>query len=225
MTLQEVLTNGDSFATTLLVALIDRYGTDCIEWDPLTLKLQIKEDLGLEITDSINDRIQAACALLQSDLFFLDFAAFNNTCNSFSFTKVSENYLYPADIDNCAWGCVEAKMLLGEDYNPEAFSPEIASYVGLLLEDEGIYKPPSMLAFALYSETTGQRTQDAFVGDEIMFQLFWEEQQAKKDELEYATQERLLAVFNQLKSLKLKTKTNRLFLDSVISALSNMETA
>lgn len=200
-TIRKILEDKNTFATVLLTVLVDQYSTEFIEWDPTALALQLKDDFGVELSGMNNDRIQAACSLLTSDMFFEDPGTFISLCNAFSFDQVGGDEFIPADLDNCAWGCIEAKLMLGKDYSSKKFSSDIALYVGALLDQEGIYNPPTMLDFAIFPDSADQTATDRVASDPILYRVFWERQQETKNEIEAIIQSRLSILFTQLKNL------------------------
>ncbi len=204
MELAEYFTNKKSFATTLLTILVNEYGSEFMEWDPVATALQIKDDFGVDLAGSISDRIQAGTAVFVSNGFHTSFETYVTMCNAFSFELNFADNLVPADLDSCAWGCTEAKLLEGVEYDTEGFSQDIKKYVGYLLDAEGILKPPSVLNFASYPPQTLENTQNSMLNDEIMYKVFWEKQQEKKLELETGTQQRLADLFVQLQNLPIK---------------------
>jgi hypothetical protein len=162
--------------------------------------LEVKDDLGVQPSADLLDRIQAGSSLFTSNLFFLSLEAFSPICNALNFGPVTAQVLIPADLDDVLWGITEARMLVGTQ---DKFSHNIARYVGVLLQQEGIVKPPSVLSFAEYDPQGAINTQDAFLTDEVLYQVYWEEQQKQKDFLEELNKQKLLLLMQQLADLPL----------------------
>lgn len=217
-------TNKKTFTTTLLAILYDKYNAEFMEWDPIALALQIRDDFGVDVPSSINDKIQAGCTLFTSNAFHTNLETFSNICNVLNFELISNKHFIPADIEDCSWGCTEAKLLEGQSYDTDEFSENIKNYVGFMLNKEGLYKPPSMLKFANYPAKTLEDTQHAWADDEIMYGVFWDKQQEKKGELERLVQQRMSDLFAQLKNLPLK-RINSNFIGKVLAELHRSLTA
>lgn len=145
---KEAFLSSDSFGTTLLIAMFDTFGIECLKWEPETIELELKKYLQTDIPEQNLDRLQAAMSVLTSNLFFVSLEAFNVTCNSLNFSKVDGTTFIPADIEDIMWGITEVNLLLGADANKNEFSRDIQLYVGKVLESEGVLDPPSILAFA-----------------------------------------------------------------------------
>lgn len=145
---KDIFLSPDSFGTTLLIALFDSFGTECLQWEPETIELELNKLLGTDIPEENMDRLQAAMSVLTSNLFFISLEAFNLTCNSLNFSKMDGKTFIPADIEDIMWGITEVNLLLGADAKDNEFSRDIQLYVGKILESEGILDPPSILSFA-----------------------------------------------------------------------------
>lgn len=216
--IKEILTSEDTFTTILLTILMDKYGTDFMSWDPLTCTLQVQDDFQIELPLINQDKIQAGCTLFTTNLFHVSLESFSTICNTLSFVPMTPGTLLPPSIDECLWGCTEARLLEGPDYDQEGFSHNIASYVGQLLNEEGIYKPPSVLAFTEYPADV-QTNANNFLDDPTEFQSFWQRQRETQDKLEELTKIKLQELLQQLKELPLKDIRQ----DFVVGLLKSLE--
>jgi hypothetical protein len=188
-----------------MAILMNRYDTEFLEWDPITVNLQIRTDFGFEPNEMLQDKINAGSSILTTNLFHLSLEAFNTICNTLNFGVATSEIFLPADLDDVLWGVTEAYMLEGPELRDTVFSHNVGRYVGVLLSEAGIQKPPSVLQFAEYPEgeqlLTHSETLDS---DEPMFRAFWDKQQSERDELETINKNKLYALFNQLDSLPIK---------------------
>jgi len=203
-TAEDWLQDPSLFATCALALLIDRWGLDFVNWDPITVELELKADFGIDLDPGLQDRIQAASTVLTSDLFFVSPEAFAVTCDALNFGAPSSELLIPADLDDVLWGVSEVYLLLGSDRDRE-FSHGIARYVGALLSEAGIKKPPSVLEFAEYSEDETATETKTLESDDILFKAFWERQAEERQGLEAENNVKLMLLFRQLAGLPLKT--------------------
>jgi hypothetical protein len=88
-TLRKVLTNRNSFVTTLLTVLLDVWGTEALEWTPETIKMELEDDFGIKLPPVILDRIMAGIIILTTDEFYQslpDFIELTNVLNGHAST-------------------------------------------------------------------------------------------------------------------------------------------
>jgi hypothetical protein len=195
---KEILQDDKTFTTVILTILMDKYGTDFLYWDPVTVGLEIKSDFGFIPDRPLLDKIQAGTSILINDLFFKSLETFNTICNVLNIGVFSSELFMPATLDDCMWGCTEAKLMLGEDYTNK-FSHDIAGYIGLLLSNEGIYTPPQIVNFAEYP--TADNVEDIAFTDEVMYKVFWDRQNEAKEEADRILKNRLVTLLKQLEEL------------------------
>ena len=81
----EVFSRDDVFGTVMVTLLVSSYGAECLNWEPETLDLQIRNDFGVDMENRDADRLNAAVSVLTTDLFFLSLEGFCNVCNSLNF--------------------------------------------------------------------------------------------------------------------------------------------
>ena len=190
------------YTTSAIVLLSDEFGTEFMSWDPITTGMELENTYGFEPSSELQDRIQAGCTLFTSNLFHLSLETFAPVCNALNFGTVTSSSFLPPDLDDVLWGVTEARLLLGEVYDEQDFSHNIARYVGTLLSQGGIRKIPRLLQFAEMSE--GEDPDLEGTGDDPeMFQAFWDTQQAERDSLELDNRKQILLLMQQLQHLPL----------------------
>jgi hypothetical protein len=200
-TVADWLQDPATFTTPLLTILTDKFTTDFLEWDPLTINIEIKENFGVEPSEELLNKIQAGSSLFTTNLFYLSPETFGIICNTLNRGPTSSELFIPADLEDVMWGVAEAKLLAG-DLGDNKFSHSIARYVGYLLQEEGIYKPPSILSFAEYDEQQEARLQDNFTAeDPLLYTAFWDKQASQRDELERVNKLKFDEFFKQLSGL------------------------
>jgi hypothetical protein len=204
-TAEDWLRDPGLFATSAMALLMDRWGSEFIEWEPPTVEMELRADFGIEPSAGLQDRIQAASALLTSNLFFLSLESFAVICQALNLGTTATDMFIPPDLDDVLWGVSEAYVLLGDTAREEKFSHNIALYVGKLLDDAGIRKPPSILSFAEYPTEQASGSIEAAETDEVFFKSFWDAQEQERDALETENGIRLMLLFRQLASLPLKS--------------------
>lgn len=138
----------DAFGTTLVIAVIDDYGVEALNWEPETLAMELEARHG-DFPSVVFDRLCAAVNILTSNSFFTSLPAFNTICSTLAFQVPVVDQFIPSSLEEVVWGLTEARLLLGSEEEPDThFSRSIRIYVGKLLEDEGILNPPEILNFA-----------------------------------------------------------------------------
>lgn len=199
----EILQEPGTYATSALLILLDKFDMSIMEWDPVTLSMEIVANFGFEPSQGLLDRVNAASSLYTSNLFQLSLETFSAVCNSLNFGTVTSELFLPADLDDVLWGVTEAQVLMGEETDSTPFSHNIARYVGTLLIDEGVRRPPSILDFAEYPE----EERDELTGledDPDAFELYWQSQDEERNSLERINHAKLIALFQQIAELPLK---------------------
>lgn len=204
MTIKELNMDPEAFASCLILATLDKYGTDALGWEPETLRKQFELD-GCPLHEDNADKIMAVISLLNSDLFHVSLEGFNMVCRSLSGEGVDAEWFVPATVDQVAWGVLEARMIEGpEEFDAQGFSKDIELFTGMILADEGFSKAPSMLAFAIFDSAWEGRRAEALGGDPDMASAFEGRQNTEMDELEEEMTGRMRGLASQLKALELK---------------------
>lgn len=161
--LRELLTGDDVYGTTLLVWCEDTFGQehpDWKDWHPLTLQLEIKERLGVQLPSANFSRLMAAICVLTTDYFFKSLPRFIQLANILAGDDIAPGVYDPADAVECAWAVTEALLLSPpdeDDHNP--FADDIRRYIGAVLRDEGFTSAPDVLGIALDGPPAGQSDQ------------------------------------------------------------------
>lgn len=193
------------FGTSALAILLDKFGTECLEWDPTTLSLEMKGAFGSEPEEEVFDRIMATINVLTSNSFMVDVHAFMATCNTLNFGVTMSGLWVPADLDDVLWGVTEARLLLGDEFNEDEISHDVKRYVGVLLQQEGVKDIPRVLAFAEIDEDV-TKTYDEYDGDEIFNDVFTEDSQEDVEDLEVNNRKQLSALMKQLSQLPIQSE-------------------
>jgi len=207
-TASEILQAPDTFASTALALLVDEFGTECLEWDPATLELEIRDLYRFQPDTELLDMVNAAASLHASNLFQLSLETFAAICNALNRNVVTSEMFLPPDLDDVLWGVTEAKILLGDIYDETKFSHNISRFVGALLSSEGVRKPPALLAFAEYPEDFSEN-EDALADDPEAFELYWQSQSGDMEEMEAANAAKIRMLFKQLADTPLKNGSTK----------------
>lgn len=208
----------DAFATTLLVLTVDTYGTEALSWDPRTLRVEINDDFGIELSQANFDRLMVACNLLVTDDFYRSLPDFVLYCNILNGDVLDPRLWDPADSQEIAWGISEALIIEPPD-EEEPFSTEIRAYIGSVLDMEGIMNAPDILRVALRNADLTFNAQD-FSDDPVMFDAIFRFEQSKMVYVNSYVRSQLARLAEQLTSLPLRSGTTRDVVQRVMQALS-----
>ena len=201
----EILSDSSLYTTSILALLADRFGTEFFEWDPLTVDMELQVEAGIQPSPALLDKIQAGVSLFSTNLFFVSLETFGITCNTLNFGVTSSNIMVPADLDDVLWGVTEASILLGpEMYSKDEFSHNVAKYVGMLLSQDGIIKPPRMLDFAEIDKDLNIRADAAFDDDDTMREAYWRNQEMDNKMLDKVNYAKIMSLMTQLTKLPLE---------------------
>lgn len=198
---RNLLQNPEVFATTLVVLLLDRFGTEFLEWAPETIRLEIWDAFQAAIPQPNLDKIMAAITILTTDHFFKNLPRFIQLCNVLADDEFNPTIFNPADSMEMAWGITEALLLSPPDED-EPFTDEIRYYIGYVLAEEGIINPPDILQIAKYDNITDPLSVET--DDPAMYAGFYQKQQSVGDEIRETLREQLAQLFEQLELVPLQ---------------------
>ena len=141
-------TSPDSSATVLLAVAIDVLTPACLEWEPETIREQLKAQLGVTVAQREMDRFLALRAALVSDMAYQNVLVFHHTMNALNGSRIIFSAWEPVDLDELTWGLYELmlndKPESDEDW-ASRFSADVRRYVGVIAND-GRYAPGSLPA-------------------------------------------------------------------------------
>ncbi len=219
---RDLLTSRDTFATTMLVLVIDKYGTEALNWAPETLKLEIQDDFAIdELSKESFDRLMAAIQVVTSDDFYKRLPTFIFLCNVLSGSN--PDAFDPADARECAWAMTEAMLLSPPEQGDEnPYSAEIRYYLGAILDDEGIRDPPDLLRLGIRDTSTGHADfSDMSLEEPSMFAAEFQMQADKSREIKEMLQTLLRELFDQLEAIELVNGDSNKLLERVQGNLNS----
>jgi len=220
---KQIFLGRNSYALSLLATTLDHFGTECLDWDVVTLRMEIERDFDIKLPGYNEDRLNCAISLLTTNLFKVSVEHFFLTCSTLSRgVAVASSLTIPNSYD-IMWGITEANLIVGKDDSEENFSHDIARAVGVVLDSEGIYSPPNLLSFCEYKEGLLDSNFMALSQNESDYAFYYQNQATLKDNLNGAVKEHMLSLFTELRSLPLKNPDNT-FLDKVLTQLKSSPT-
>lgn len=203
---QRVWRDDNSFATTLLILFIDKYGTEAMTWDPMTIQSEVEQDFAVKLSRPIFDRLMAGISVLSTDVFFKSLPDFINLSNVLCGDTFDPTVFDPADAGECAWAMTEALMLSPpDDDDEEPFAPEIVDYLAEVIKSEGILTPPDILRLGLKDDAAKlmESVRYDYSDDPEMFNAIFDMEKSKTDDINLMVKERLSALVKQIESLPL----------------------
>jgi hypothetical protein len=168
--------NGEvkTFSTVLWSGLIKAYGVDCLNWDGVTIQMQIHDDFEIELKRSIYDQIMGLQTALTTDRFYKDVEAFDNIVGALTGLGADVDDEPPTVLD-VAWTVHEVRL----NDSKNLFVGDIKRYIRQILNDEGMSLAPETLAFVNNVMPGQQNNVDA-----TMVAGGWGEKQAKANEID-----------------------------------------
>lgn len=203
---KSVWQNENSFATTLLTLFIDTYGTEALDWDPLTIQSEIEQDFAVKLPRAVFDRLMAGIAVLSTDSFFKSLPDFINLCNVLNGDSFDPTTFDPADAGECAWAMTEALLISPpDDEEEEPFSQEIVDYIGEVIKSEGILTPPDILRVSLRKDAKDliEKVRYDFSDDPEMFNAVFDTEKSKTEDINSLVKNRLAELVRQLEAIPL----------------------
>jgi hypothetical protein len=192
-----------SFGTTLLVLFVDTYGTAGFDWLPETRLAEIEADFNVALPQANFDRLETAIKIVTGEDFYKSLPDFINFCNVLCGDILEPNQWNPADAGEIAWGVTEA-LLLSPPEEDEPFTDEIRAYIGKALDAEGIMQPPDVLRIAMRDSDPVATVSTDFSDDPEMFNMVYQFEQGKTDDINDDVRQSLQALSAQLDKLPLR---------------------
>lgn len=203
---RSVWTNENSYATVLLLCFIDIYGTEGLEWDPMTIRKEIEEDFGVKVPNKTFNKLMAGINIAATDQFYTSLPEFIDLCNILSGDVLDPRWFDPADPGECAWGITEALLISPPDQNEEnPFSPDIVGYIAETIKAHGIQNPPDVLKIGLKEDAKqiAENVAQTFSDDPEMYSAIWKVQQDKSEEIRRYVKDNLKNLLAQVEKLPL----------------------
>lgn len=129
----EMWQNPEADATVLNAMVISKYGEEALDWDPITLRMEIQEDFHVAPADEVMNKICAMQIVMSSSDFFERIDTFINVCNTLSEGDPFFEVFTPLETEEIAFAL--ATVAMNRDMRP--FNPTIRRYVKEVLKQDG----------------------------------------------------------------------------------------
>lgn len=210
-----------TYATVLLTLVVDVYGTECFNWDPETLQMELNDDYQMQIPQANFDRLMVAILMQGSPDFYKSLPDFIEYCNVLSGDSYDPGTWDPADTTEIAWGMSEAMLICPpDDGDDEPFTEEILAYIGAALSSEGIMTPPDILQLALRDSDPVAKVSTEYSDDPIMFNSIYDLESSKTESINVAIRSGLQRLSEQLDALQLRSGSTKGVVQQMLQALS-----
>ena len=188
----------ETFATVLLSGLLRMYGPELLNWDGITIQMQVKDDLNIDMPRRIYDQLMGLLSVLNTDAVYKEANVFDLAVSALNRQGLVFDNSSPAAKD-VAWAVAEISL---NDPNPVTRDPklpwgkQVQRYVRAILDDEGLTIPPQILSFA------DSRTPTLAAGDEPQdYAETWGVAQSRADEVDQVVENRFRILLQQLESI------------------------
>ena len=192
-----------TYATTLMVALLDELGTEFLSWEPETIRLEIQSAYGVEAHPICLDKIWAMITVLTTNQFWNNLDAFTHTCHALNGQLADFKNYDPAEVDEVCWAILEVSLMDPPD-KQDVMNPEIVEYIKLKLKDESFTRTPAMLKKFVGDVESPELIDSAMEADGIDTKSHWDSQTKRCLLLDQEMQFKLSALIQQVVGLPLQ---------------------
>jgi hypothetical protein len=199
--LQRHFLDPESYTFTLIACFLEIYGTEAVSWSPLTIDMELTQDVG-DVPRENFDKLQTAIFLLTSNSFFVSVADFARTCCVLAGHSFNPNSIILPDCVDLAWGITEGMLICPpEEEDKEPFSAEILGFIGACLSQEGILNAPDVLRIGTRDKDLANQARLNFSDDPEMFGAVMGVDKLKGEDITKTVEAKLQQLLRQLVDL------------------------
>lgn len=130
---REMWENPEADATVLNAMVLSKYGEEALEWDPITIQMEIQDDFGVTPASECMDKICAMQIVMGTGDFFQRVDAFRNIVNTIANGQPFFQTFTPLQAEEIALAIATVGM--NRDMIP--FAPAVQELVRLSLKGDG----------------------------------------------------------------------------------------
>ena len=130
---REMWENPEADATVLNAMVLSKYGEEALDWDPLTIQMEIQDDFGVSPASEVMDKICAMQIVMGTGDFFGRVDAFRNVTNTIANGQPFFQTFTPLQAEEIAIAIATVGM--NRDMIP--FAPSVQELVRLSLKGDG----------------------------------------------------------------------------------------
>jgi len=171
--------------------------------------MEVSDNFQAKVPEANWGKIWSLIVALTTNQFYVSTEVYRATCEALSGGNPDFSMFSPSDPEELAWGVTEVVLNDPPDKEPgnNDFSSEVCTYTGLILEQNGIYKPPAPLIFARYPRGNPIMDQETmFSNDPAMFAASYQNQQTLKENIENFVRARAAELQAQLDAVPLNNR-------------------
>ena len=142
--LATLLSQPATYGSVAFIGLCDLFEPEWLQWDPKTVQLEIKDELGVIIEPDMFDKVMAARQVVTSDNYLKELPAFITIANALNGDGVDTPVAQPIDPADLCWAVLEMALLYPPSLS-ETFSDEIIGYIEESLKWQGVRGTPHIL--------------------------------------------------------------------------------
>lgn len=197
----KVFEDPSSYASTLLVAAMDIFETaEFLNWDPESVKADLRDSISVTLPQRASDRMQALILALTTDQFYRSLESYIAICNALTGAGADFRSFDPATVEEMAWAVTEIR--LNEDKMPSDYSDEIKTYVGIEAAREGFGELPPVLKFGYFDDHYAKASESA--NDPDMFAAYFTGSKAEVAAIVDNVNSRKLEMLTQIARMPLR---------------------
>lgn len=130
---REMWENPEADATVLNAMILTKYGEEALDWDPLTIQMEIQDDFGVTPASACMDKVCAMQIVMGTANFFQRVDAFRNIVNTIANGEPFFQTFTPLQAEEIA--IAVATVGMNRDMLP--FAPAVQELVRLSLKGDG----------------------------------------------------------------------------------------
>lgn len=130
---KQAIESSETLGTVIHAIVLQQYGQDVYDWDPLTVALELRDDFQAEIHSQTLDRWSAMQVVMVNDAFFKKMDAFLGISNTLAEGLPFFDMFNEVTTEEAAWAVTEVS--LNRELLP--FSYAVRKYIKLILDNDG----------------------------------------------------------------------------------------
>ena len=130
---REMWENPEADATVLNAMVLSKYGEDAIDWDPITIQMEIQDDFGVTPASEVMDKICAMQIVMGTGDFFRRVDVFRNIVNTIANGQPFFQTFTPLKAEEMA----VAIATVGMNRDMLTFAPSVQELVRLSIINDG----------------------------------------------------------------------------------------
>lgn len=154
----QILEDQNIPSVILLGVVLNKLGSDAIDWDPITIDSEVKEEFNVSLTHLQFNKLMAAIDVLHNDNFESKWFVFDKICKTFSNLYVDYETLDDSQLEYIVLGVLEAGLIRGETIE---FTDEVKAYMGRIFRDFGFVNAPTLFPFAIMPHSEDKLDEDS----------------------------------------------------------------